>query len=207
MACHSQGGGSANKTTEQLTIPEDWPSASPRPGDTLDIPFLVPLVKIRIGDPTCEALVSKISDDKQTVSTLIDLVTTWVRDGFPLMHDNTLHGKHHGLNYKSALSFRAQTHKSLIKRLNTHETAGPYQWLGDVNDSPFDDCATNSLGAVLCKLEPDRARACDDSAINVAITLQSPHLISNSQRCNSSEKQRAQAAHGQSQTSQQRFRP
>ena len=101
-------------------------------------------------------------------------VTTWVRDGFPLMHDNTLHGKHHGLNYKSALSFRAQTHKSLIKRLNTHKTAGPYQWSGDINDLPFDDCAINSLGAVPYKLEPDRARACDDSAINVAITP--PHF-------------------------------
>ena len=149
---------------------DDWPTATPRPGDTLDITFLRPLVETRIGDPTAEQLVSHVTDNKQTVTTLIELVSSWTRDGFPLMHDGTLTGKHHELNYKSATeTYRAQTHKSLLKRLDTHKTLGPFAWTGNVQDLPFPNCAINSVGAVPYKYELDRARACDDPVINAAV--------------------------------------
>ena len=116
-------------------------------------------------------MVSLISDGKQTVSSLIDLIDTWVSNGFPLMQDGTVTGKHHKLNYKSALGQHKQgTHNSLLKRLMTGKTMGPFAWSGSVEDLPFTHCAINPIGAVPYKYEPDRARACDDPIINDAIT-------------------------------------
>ena len=161
---------SVNRTTELLTIPDNWPTASPRHGDSIDLDYLHPLVVSMIGDHECEDLISQISDGQQTVATLDMQIRTWVSEGFSLDHDNTLLGKFHAPNYTSALEqFRSQTTKSLIKRLQTHKTVGPFSWSGTVDDLPFLNCAVNPIGAVAYKYEPDRARACDDPFINAAI--------------------------------------
>ena len=78
-------------------------------------------------------------------------------------------GKHHQHNYKSAIHYKAGTHKSLLKRLKANKTVGPFSWTGDVSDLPFTDCAVNPIGAVPYKYDLTRARACDDPFINAAI--------------------------------------
>ena len=112
----------------------------------------------------------KISCGLHTVTSLSDQIETWVAQGFPLDHDGTMTGKHDSYNYKSSAEFRTGVHKSLMKRLDTNKTAGPFAWAGDVADLPFPDCAINSIGAVRYEYEQDRARACDDPVINEAIT-------------------------------------
>ena len=137
VACRYQVVDSVNRTTELLTIPDNWPTASPRHGDSIDLDYLHPLVVSMIGDHECEDLISQISDGQQTVATLDMQIRTWVSEGFSLDHDNTLLGKFHAPNYTSALEqFRSQTTKSLIKRLQTHKTVGPFSWSGTVEDLP-----------------------------------------------------------------------
>jgi hypothetical protein len=71
------------------------------------------------GDEQCEQLVATISDGMYNVTSLGEQITEWVTLGFPLNHDNSLHGKHHAHNYKSAVKqFNKQTTKSLLKRLD-----------------------------------------------------------------------------------------
>ena len=131
--------------------------------------YLAPLIAAQVGDVPSEALVDRITCSRFDVASLSKQVQEWVTNGFPLEHNGTLTGKHHATNYKSSLSYKARTHKSLLKRLSANKTVGPYAWSGDVSSLPFTDCAVNPLGAVPYKTDQTRARACDDPFINDAI--------------------------------------
>ena len=127
------------------------------------------------GDVESEEMVATISDGRYDVHSLGQQLIDWVTNGFPLDHDNSMRGKHHKPNYRSAVEdFKPQVTKSLLKRLATGKTVGPFSWDGDPESLPFTDCGINPLGAVPYKLEPGRARACDDPWINEAITP--PHF-------------------------------
>jgi hypothetical protein len=148
-------------------IVRDWPVSSP---PCVNLEYLRPLAESMRGDTECEQLVACISDNRYNVDSLSAQISEWVNNGFPLEHDSSLHGKHHAPNYKSAVTeFRPQVTKSLLKRLATNKTMGPYSWSGNVNDLPFTSCGVNPIGAVPYKYEPGRARACDDPWINAAI--------------------------------------
>ena len=167
-ACPSPTVPTASRDTKLLNIRSDWPRQLPRPGDTIDLAYLAPLVQQQIANVPSEALVQTISNNRYTVSSLANQIESWVTHGFPLGHDGSLSGKHYTPNYKSSLEFRSGVTKSLLKRLDTNKTAGPFAWTGDLADLPFQDCAVNPIGAVRYKYEPDRARACDDPHINQA---------------------------------------
>ena len=149
----------------------DWPKDIPRPGDSIDLNYLRPLVAAQDKDALSEALVSLVSDNQLTVASLSAFIEDGAKNGFKLGVPDSFSGKHHSTNYKSANStFREQTHNSLMKRLAKSKTSGPYQWSGNVQDLPFERCTINPMGAVPYKYEQDRARACDDAIINDYIT-------------------------------------
>ena len=152
-----------------MTISDDWPDQTTRPGARIDLEYLRPLVDRQVGDVPLEAMVSRISNKQYTITTLLAQVEDWVTNGFRLGHDGSLTGKHHHSNYKSALEFKSGVTKSLLKRLDTSKTVGPFAWTQDMSDIPMPDCAVNPIGAVRYKYEHDRARACDDPFINTAI--------------------------------------
>ena len=147
-ACQNLTVPTVKRSTKQLNIKSDWPSPLPRPGDTIDLAYLAPLVQQQVADVPSEALVQTISNNKYTVSTLANQIESWVTHGFPLGHDGSLSGKHYTPNYKSSLEFRSGVTKSLLKRLETNKTAGPFAWTGDIADIPYPDCAINPIGAV-----------------------------------------------------------
>ena len=71
-------------------------------------------------DPEAEKLVELVSAGSLNVRTLADHVERSCKQGFSLLRQGNMTGKHDTHNYKSASQeFRAQTHKSLLKRLAT----------------------------------------------------------------------------------------
>jgi hypothetical protein len=122
-------------------------------------------------DPEAEKLVELVSAGSLNVRTLADHVERSCKQGFSLLRQGNMTGKHDTHNYKSASQeFRAQTHKSLLKRLAANKTKVLDGWTGEIDCIPFADCALNPMGAVPYKYEPDRARACDDMVCNDDIT-------------------------------------
>ena len=110
-----------------------WPTPIPRVGDTLNRDYLTPLVAKMRGIQEAENLVAKITANSMTVDELATSVEHSMTHGFNLMREGNLTGKHDKHNYKSASqTFRAQTHKSLLKRLNTNKTIKLDGWTGDI---------------------------------------------------------------------------
>lgn len=128
--------------------------------------YLKPLVQEQVGNDCSEQLVRHVTCDMYNVTTLLEQIENWNNNGFSLMREAQLTGKHHASNYKSALQYKAQVHKSLRKRLDACKTAGPFLWNGDLTNLPWADCAINPMGAVPYKDDLSRARACDDMLCN-----------------------------------------
>lgn len=101
-----------------------------------------------------------------SVSTLLKQLQTWDSHGSSLMQQGTLCGKFHKKNYKSALNYKTEVHNSLLKRLQSGRTVGPFYWDGDINSINFKNLAINPLGAVPYKDDATRARACDNMFCN-----------------------------------------
>ena len=144
-ACHLTTVPSAKDDTRQLTIRNDWPAQQQQSQTCINMDYIRPLVQQQIGDVPLEAMVTRISNGRYTISTLLDQVEDWATHGFSLGHDSTLTGKHHQPNYKSSIAFRPGVHKSLLKRLANNKTVGPFAWTGDVSELPFPNCAVTVM--------------------------------------------------------------
>ena len=144
----------------------DAAAGSARSRSTLDIEYLRPLLQAQVSNDESEQLVNDVTCGMYHVQTLLDQITTWNDNGFTLRREGLLTGKHHANNYKSALLYKQQVHKSLLKRLTAQKTVGPFLWNGELTSLPWADCAVYPLGAVPYKDDMSRARACDDMICN-----------------------------------------
>ena len=155
------------KMAEPLsTALTEWPAGPAQARSCIDIAYLAPLVHLQAGNDGPEQLVREITDGMYDVTTLMQQIEAWHAEGFSLMRHGDMEGKFHAKNYKSALTFKAEVHKSLLKRLQAGKTVGPFPWNGDLGGIPYNNCAVNPLGAVGYKDDKTRARACDDVFCN-----------------------------------------